>query len=566
MDNHPISELLSEIGVFLELLGENVFKIRAYENAARAVDTYPGRIADLDEKQLQEIPGIGKAISEKIHTYCATGRLAYYEEIKAQIPPGLVEMLRIPSLGPKRTRLLHDKLKISTVTELEEACKGNRLAGLDGFGEKSQTKILDGIQLLSTFKDQHLLADVLPLAELLVAHLKKCKAARRIEIAGSLRRRKKIVKDMDIVVSSDRPDDVSAWFVKADGVSDVIGSGETKTSVRLDGKIQADLRIVKDVEFPYALHHFTGSKAHNIAMRSLAKDRGLKISEYGVFKGNRRIAAKDEEAFFKIFKLDFIPPELREDRGEIEAAAEGRLPDLITENDVRGVFHVHTTWSDGKASIEAMADAAKSRGYSYLAITDHSKTSSYANGLSEERLNKQISEIAALNKKNPGIRILTGSEVDILPDGTLDYDDAMLEKLDVVIAAIHSNFGMKSDEMTKRICRALEHPRVNILAHPTGRLLLSRPGYEFDWEAVLRCAAKHGKAIELNANPQRLDIDPANAKRAAELGVKISINPDAHRVEGLDDMRFGVSAARRGWLTKKDVINTLRVEKVLGKT
>lgn len=555
MENRQISELLSDIGVFLELLGENTFKIRAYENASRAVDGYSGRISELDEKQLMEIPGIGKAIAEKISIFATTGALPYFDELKSKIPAGLVEMLRIPSLGPKRAKLLFEKLNIDSIDALGRACEENRLMTLDGFGEKSQTKILDGIRMLSTFRDQHLLADVLPLAEMLVAYLKKCKAVQRIEVAGSLRRRKKIVKDIDIIVSSKRPDEVAAMFLKADGVTDVIGSGKTKTSVRLNGKIQADLRIVTDDEFPYALHHFTGSKAHNIAMRSLAKDRGYKISEYGVFKGKKRIAAGDEEALFKIFKMDFIPPELREDRGEVQAAMEGRLPDLVTEGDIRGVLHVHTNWSDGKADLEVMVKEAKRRKYKYIGITDHSKTSSYAKGLTVERLKNQMNEIAGLNKKNPGIRILTGNEVDILPDGTMDYEDEILSRLDVVIAAVHSNFGMKPDEMTRRICRALEHPHVDILAHPTGRLLLKRQGYEFDWEEVLKCAAKNGKAIELNANPERLDIDPIHSKRAAELGVRVSINPDAHKPEGLDDVRYGVWAARRGWLTKKDVVN-----------
>jgi len=551
-----VSELLSEIGVVLELLGENTFKVRAYENAARAVDAYTGRIAELDEKQLQEISGIGKGLAEKIHMYCSIGYLPYYEDLKKKIPRGLVEMLRIPSLGPKRAKLLFDKLKIDSVAALETACAEGRLAALEGFGEKSQAKIMEGIRMLSTFRDQHLLAEVLPLAERLVAHLKKCKAVRRIEIAGSIRRRKKLVKDLDIVVSSDRPGDVSEAFVGADGVTEVIARGDTKTSVRLADKIQADLRVVADDEFPYALHHFTGSKAHNIALRSLAKDRGLKISEYGVFKGKKRIAAKDEESFFKIFGLAFIPPELREDRGEIAAAAEGGLPDLVTDRDIKGILHVHTNWSDGMADLEVMVKEAARRGYQYIAITDHSQTSYYAKGLPVERLKKQMAEIAAINKKRPGIRVLAGSEVDILPDGRLDYDDDLLASLDVVIAAVHSHFGMKPDEMTKRICRALEHPEVDILAHPTGRLLLTRPGYEFDWEAALKCAARHGKSVELNANPQRLDIDPVHAKRAAQLGVKISINPDAHRVEGLDDMRYGVWAARRGWLGRKDIINT----------
>ena len=556
MENPQVSELLSEIGVVLELLGENTFKVRAYENAARAVDAYTGRIAELDEKQLQEISGIGKGLAEKIHMYCSIGYLPYYEDLKKKIPRGLVEMLRIPSLGPKRAKLLFDKLKIDSVAALETACAEGRLAALEGFGEKSQAKIMEGIRMLSTFRDQHLLAEVLPLAERLVAHLKKCKAVRRIEIAGSIRRRKKLVKDLDIVVSSDRPGDVSEAFVGADGVTEVIARGDTKTSVRLADKIQADLRVVADDEFPYALHHFTGSKAHNIALRSLAKDRGLKISEYGVFKGKKRIAAKDEESFFKIFGLAFIPPELREDRGEIAAAAEGGLPDLVTDRDIKGILHVHTNWSDGMADLEVMVKEAARRGYQYIAITDHSQTSYYAKGLPVERLKKQMAEIAAINKKRPGIRVLAGSEVDILPDGRLDYDDDLLASLDVVIAAVHSHFGMKPDEMTKRICRALEHPEVDILAHPTGRLLLTRPGYEFDWEAALKCAARHGKSVELNANPQRLDIDPVHAKRAAQLGVKISIKPDAHRVEGLDDMRYGVWAARRGWLGRKDIINT----------
>lgn len=565
MDNVQVSRILSEIGTFLELLGENMFKVRAYENAARAVDTCAGRIADMDEKQLQEIPGIGKAIAEKIHEYCATGRSQYYEDLKAKIPAGLVEMLRIPGLGPKRVRVLHEKLNIDTMAQLEESCRQGRLAALDGFGEKSQAKILDGIKLQSSFQGQYLMADVLPLAEMLVAHLKKCGAVQRVEIAGSLRRRKKIVKDLDILVSSKHPDEVAAWFLKADGVTDVIGSGGTKTSVRIAGKTQADLRIVADDEFTYALHHFTGSKAHNIAMRSLAKDRGLKISEYGVFRGKKRLAAKDEAAFFRIFKLDFIPPELREDRGEIQSAADGTLPDLVKESDLQGLLHIHTNWSDGRASLDEMVDAAAARGYKYISINDHSKTSSYAGGLTPDRLREQIAYIAALDKKRRGIRVLTGSEVDILPDGALDYDDELLSKLDVVVAAVHSHFGMKPDEMTRRLCRALEHPALDILAHPTGRLLLSRPGYDFDWEAVLQCAARNGKTIELNANPERLDIDPVHAKRAAQLGVRVSIDPDAHDPDGLDDVRYGVWAARRGWLTKKDVLNTATAEKILGR-
>ncbi len=557
MENSQISDLLSEIGVYLDLLGENIFKVRAYENAARAVASQSGRMAELDEKQLQEIPGIGKAIAEKIRMYCSTGKLPYADELRSKIPPGLVDMLRIPSLGPKRAKLLFEKLKIESIAALQDACEQNRLVDLEGFGERSQAKILDGIRMLATFKDQHLLAEVLPIAERVIRHLKKSKLVQRIEAAGSIRRRKKIVKDIDILVSSKRPGDVSEVFLGMEGISDVIGRGDTKTSVRIGGKIQVDLRVVSDDEFPYALHHFTGSKAHNIAMRSLAKERGMKISEYGVFKGTKRIAAKDEAAFFKIFGLDFIPPELREDRGEILAAGDGALPKLVSESDIAGVLHVHTNWSDGLAPLETMVQEAGRRGYRYIAITDHSKTSTYANGLSTDRLQKQMGEIGTMNKKNPGIRILTGSEVDILPDGSLDYGDDLLSKLDVVIAAVHSHFGMKPDEMTRRICRALTHPEVDILAHPTGRLLLTRQGYEFGWDEVLRCAAEKGKAIELNANPQRLDIDPAHAKRAAEMGVKISINPDAHRPEGLDDMRYGVWAARRGWLTRKDVLNSV---------
>ncbi|MGB9679794.1 MAG: DNA polymerase/3'-5' exonuclease PolX [Thermoanaerobacteraceae bacterium] len=564
MDKKEIANILNNIGLLLEIKGENPFKSRAYYNAARTIELLDEDIEILvKENRLKDVKGIGEAINKKITELVLTGKMKYYEDLKASIPEGLVEMLKIPGLGPKKIKTIYEKLDITTIRELEYACIENRLVDLPGFGEKTQKKILEGIQFVKEFSGQHLYAESYTEALKLKEYLDMSKTALVTEIAGSLRRKKEIVKDIDILAASSDASKVMEAIVNYPWVKEVIAKGDTKTSVILKSGINADLRVVTEKQFPYALHHFTGSKEHNTSMRHRAKQMGIKMNEYGLFKGDKLIECKSEEDIFNKLGLLYIPPELRENMGEIEAAEKGELPKLIEEKDIKGIFHVHTKYSDGANTLVEMVEAARKSGYKYIGITDHSKSAFYAGGLKEEDLVRQWEEIDKLNNKYNDIVIFKGIESDILPDGSLDYEEDILKKFDFVIASIHSNFRMSKEEMTKRIIKAIENKYTTIIGHITGRLLLARDSYEIDIYEVIEAAGYYGKKIEINANPYRLYLDWRYVKYAKEKGVKLAICTDAHGIEGLNDIKYGVGIARKGWLEAKDVINTYEVEEVL---
>lgn len=558
-----VIKILEEIAILLELTGENPFKSRAYQNAARNLEKVESDLNEMVRQgKIYEIEGIGDAIGKKIAELMHTGKLEYYDKLKSSVPPGHLEMLRISGLGPKKIHTLYKELGITTVGELEYACHENRLIELKGFGKKSQENILAGIEKLKAYKERRLYAEVEGQAEALLKSLKENKNISAISIAGSLRRGNETVKDIDILASSRHPEKLARAFAELDQVASVIAQGETKVSVVLKSGINADLRIVTEDEFPYALHHFTGSKEHNTAMRGRAKDMDIKMNEYGLFHGEKNIVCRSEEDIFSALNLLFIPPELRENMGEIEAAQKGVLPQLVEEKDVRGLFHIHTNFSDGTDTLESIVEAAKKMGLKYIGISEHSRSAYYAGGLKVEDIQRQHELIANLNDKHAPFYIFKGIESDILPDGSLDYDEEILARFDFVITAVHSNFNMSAEEMTGRIKKALQNNYTTMLAHPTGRLLLSREPYALNIMEIIDTAAKFGKALELNANPHRLDLDWRNCIYAKKKGVKIAINPDAHHIAGLQDISFGVKIARKGWLTKNDCLNCLNLEKM----
>ncbi len=564
LDKQQVAAVLEEIAELLEIKGENPFKTRAYQNAARAIEGADREIGDLVETgELRAIKGIGEKIAEKIETLVRTGKLAYHEDLKQDIPAGVLEMLRIPGLGPRKAAALHEKLGVKSVRELEYACHENRLVDLEGFGEKSQANILKGIEFVKRHAGSFLWSEAWKQAETLLAALRNISAVREAEVGGSLRRRKEVVHDVDLLAASERPEDVVKRFVTLPGVERTLAAGDTKGSVVLDTGFQIDLRVVKPREYPFALHYFTGSKAHNIAVRGLAQKKGYKLNEYGLWKGSRSIACASEPDLFSKLGLAWIPPEMREDTGEIDAAAKGEIPRLVEVEDLRGVFHTHSTWSDGRATIEQMAKAAQKIGLSYLGLSDHSRSAAYAGGLPEEAIARQHAEIDALNGRLRGFRVLKGIECDILPDGKMDYPDKVLARFDFVIGSVHSRFNMTEREMTARICRAIANPHVSWIGHPTGRLLLAREGYPLDTRAIIDAAAKHGKFVELNAHPLRQDVDWQGCRYARQKRVLVSINPDAHATDGIADIRYGIGTARRGWLTKEDVLNALSLDQVM---
>jgi DNA polymerase (family 10) len=566
MDAKQVARILDEIGEILAIKGENPFKTRAYENAARTVE---GLGSGLDELvaagTLTEIKGIGGALAKKITELVTTGSLKYYDELRASIPDGLLEMTRIPGMGPKKIRAVYEKLGISTVGELEYACKENRLVALDGFGAKTQQNILAGIEQLKRHADQYLYSQASAQARAVVEALESLgtRVVERLSIAGSLRRRKEVIRDIDVVAASSNPKKLMSFFVGLDFVEANVAHGDTKSSVRLASGINCDLRVVPDAQYPYALLYLTGSKDHNIAIRARGKAKVYKINEYGLFRGERNIACEDEAAIYEKLGLAYIPPELREDMGEIEAAEQGALPTLIEDGDVRGILHVHSDYSDGVHTIEQLAKAATDLGAHYLGIADHSRSAQYANGLSPERVTQQHKEIDSLGKKLKGFRVLKGIEADILADGKLDYPDKVLKTFDFVIAAVHSRFTLGKEAMTKRIITAMRNPHVGMLAHPTGRLLLSREPYEVDMDAVIAEAATLGVVLEINANPHRLDLDWRLCKRAKDQGCRFAVCPDAHRTDDLADTFYGVGIARKGWLEAADVVNTRPVDEAL---
>ncbi|PIP59209.1 MAG: histidinol-phosphatase [Verrucomicrobia bacterium CG_4_10_14_3_um_filter_43_23] len=562
MNKREIAQILDEIAVLLELKGENPFKIRAYQNAARALETFQGNFEETIKKgHLEDIPGVGKAIEEKILTLHKTGKLAYYQELAASIPEGLIKMLDIPGLGGKRIKLIHDNLGIETIEDLKLACQAGKIAQLPGMGAKSQNNILAGIEHLVAYSQRHLWWEAYHIAEPILNELKHLPETVHADLAGSLRRRLETIGDLDFVVGSKDPQAIMDWFTKHHSVESVTAKGETKSSVRLKGGIQADLRVVAPEQYYFALHHFTGSKDHNIQMRQRALHMGYSLSEWGLKaeKDDHKDInhVKGEAELFKALKLSYIPPELREGLDELDLAAKDKIPHLVQESDIRGVFHNHTVASDGVHTLEQMAETADSYEWEYLGIADHSKSSRQANGLDEERLLAQIAEIRTLNKsKRFNTHIFAGTECDILPDGSLDFEDAILKELDYVVVSIHSNFNMDEDAMTKRIIKAIEHPYTSILAHPTGRLLLRREPYAVDMMKVIDAAIANKVIIELNANPYRLDMDWRLWRNVAERNILCSINPDAHSREQLMFYKAGINIARKGMLTKEHILNT----------
>jgi len=578
MTKNEIADVLEQIGVLLELKGENPFKVRAYQSGARALEAIEE--ADLrrlvEAGELQSVKGIGEALAQKIAELYTTGRLEFFEKLKASVAPGLVELLEIPSLGPKKIKILHEKLGVNSIALLAAACAAGLVAELPGFGAKTQEKILAGIKNREAYGRRHLWWDAATVAEQIVNGLRSLPSVIRAESAGSLRRGLETVGDLDFIVAAREVAPVVDWFVAMAGVKEVTARGETKASVRFESGLQADLRLVPDEQFPFALHHFTGSKDHNVQMRQRALARGLSLSEWGLLpaegegtvkekagRATDKPAIRSEAELFAALDLAFIPPELREGLGEIEAAARGALPRLVEYADLRGTFHNHTTASDGRNTLNEMVAAAQARGWDYLGIADHSKSSFQANGLNEERLQRQIDAIAALNASGQfKTHVFSGTECDILTDGRLDFDDGLLARLDYVVASVHNVFSQDEATMTARIVRAIEHPRTTILGHLTGRLLLRREAYKVDVAKVIDAAIAHGVIIELNASPMRADMDWRHWRKAAERGLLCAITPDAHETTSLDYMRYGVLAARKGWLTREQVLNTRSLAEV----
>jgi DNA polymerase (family 10) len=558
--NRDVAEIFNEIADLLDIKGENQFRIRAYRTAARTVSNLSSNIADMVEQNedLGELPGIGKELSDKIVEIVHTGTLKQLEKLRKEISPQLRDMMMISSLGPKRVKLLHEKLGVSTLEELEKAAEAGRVRTIKGLGKKTEESILRDVQKVIEGSKEHryLWYEMEEYAEPLVEYLSALESIDKISIAGSYRRRQETVGDLDILVTCKDAESVMDRFASYDEVGRVVSRGDTRSTVILGSAIQVDLRVVSDESYGAALHYFTGSKDHNVAIRKIAVSKGLKLNEYGIFEKEEKVAGKTEEEVYAQFGLHYIEPEMRENRGEIEAAKEGTLPDLVTIDDIRGDLQVHSKESDGNVSIEEMVEGARDRGYEYLAITDHSKRVTMAKGLDAKRLRKQIEEIDTLNSRIKGIRILKSCEVDILEDGSLDLPDEILEELDLTTCAVHYNTNLSEKRQTERVIRAMDNAHFNILAHPTGRLIGSRDPYPLDIERVMKAAVERGCSMEINADPERLDLNDIHCKMAREIGLKVSISTDAHSIGGLDQMRFGVAQARRGWLTPEDVLNT----------
>lgn len=564
MDRKEIADILDECGTLLELKGENPFRANAYRNASRAIQQLEGNVGEmLADGSLAKVKGLGQTMIEKIEEMLTTGKLSFYEKLKVEIPQGLVDMLRLSGFGPKRIKQVYSDLGIDSIESLKVACEDGRVAGLKGFGQKSATKLLESIQFLETSGQRLMLPIALELAERLRDALMEHPGVKRIEICGSLRRRKETIGDIDLLVSSDDAAPIMNLFVEHPDVMQVVGHGPTKSSVVLKNGINADLRVVTDEQFPFALHYFTGSKQHNVAMRARAQEFGLKLNEYELSGPKGSVKCKEESDIFNALGLDYIAPELREDTGEIQAALTHQLPILLELKDITGFFHCHTNASDGVDTLEEMVSDCRKRGYKYLGIADHSKSAFYANGLSVDRIRQQHEQIDKLNKKYKDFRVFKGIESDILADGSLDYDDDVLATFDYVVASIHQPMNMSAKQMTERVIRAIRHPLCTMLGHPTGRLLLRRDPFPIDMEAVLKEAARCGTMIEINSSPYRLDLDWIFCKRAKALGVTLVINPDAHSTHDYDNIPCGVATARRGWLTKENIFNTQDAKNII---
>lgn len=556
--NAEIAAVFDEIADLLEIEEANPFRVRAYRNAARRLEELGRSVASMIDKgeDLTAIPGIGADLAGKIAEVVRTGTCELRERLRREVPPAVTGLLQIPGLGPKRVRVLYHELDVHTLGQLERAARDGRIRGLHGFGEKTERRILEAIGAHAGKLARFRLAHAAQAADALVAHLRAAPGVDRVEVAGSLRRRRETVGDLDLLATSSDPAGTVAHFAKYDAIARMLSSGETRASAVLRTGMQVDLRVVDAAAYGSALVYFTGSKAHNIAIRRMAQQRGLKINEYGVFRGERRIAGETEASVYRALGLPEIPPELREDRGEVDAAREGRLPKLVELADLRGDLHMHTKATDGHASVREMALAAKAMGLEYVAITEHSKRLAMAHGLDADRLAKQIDEIDRVNASLRGITVLKGIEVDILEDGRLDLPDAVLARLDLVIGAVHSRFDLSRDRQTERVLRAFDNPLLTMLAHPTGRLLGEREPYDIDMARVIRAAAQRGVFLELNAHPSRLDLLDTWCMQAKARGVLVSVNSDAHSTLEFGNLRFGIGQARRGWLGRRDVLNT----------
>lgn len=561
--NAEIAEIFEQIAKMLSILDENPFKIRAYKKAALNILELNENIEDrVSQDDVTDIPGVGKDLANKVKEYVESGEIKEFDKLQEKVPLEMTELLGILGLGPKTLALLYRELHVRGLEDLEKVLDSDEVLTFKGLGQKKVDEIKKGIPLLKQKRDRTRLGIALPLAETIKKEVEAIKGTEGTIIAGSIRRMRETIKDIDILTISDDTERTVKEFTELPFVKDVLASGSTKGSVITKDGIQVDLRVVGPESYGGALQYFSGSQAHNIRLRSIAQKNGLRINEYGIFKGEDKIAGEAEKQMYSTLDLPFIPPELREDRGEIEAAIDGNLPDLIELRDIKGDLHMHTTWSDGKATIQEMAESAMELGYEYVAITDHSPSSTIANGLSIERLKDKKQELVSVNKKIKGINILMGSEVDITTDGTLDYPDEVLKELDVVIASVHSGFKMDRDTITKRILTALENPYVHALGHPTGRLINQRDPYDVDIDQLIEAALKHDKALEVNSSYQRLDLKDLHVKKAVEAGVKIIISTDAHRPKGLLQMRYGIGTARRGWVQKKDVLNALEFDEL----
>ena len=576
MDKNQVANLLDEVGTLLELKeGTNPFEVRAYQNAARAVNALDGDIEQLTrEGKLKGVPGLGSTIIKRIEELVNTGHMALYDELVATTPAIKLEMMRIPGVGPKKINVIYNQLHVNSIEELEQACKEGKVAALPGFGKKTQDNILQGLAFLAQHSGRFLYPVAEEEAQRIYEVLRALPEIVRLEIGGSLRRRRETIGDIDMVasVADDAGDDVRrkimSIFTSQPSVEAVTGKGETKSSVVLKSGINMDLRVVNDSQFPYTLHHFTGSKEHHIPLRRRALSMNMTINDYGLFRGKEPnlelIPCKNEADIYAALGMDYIEPELREDMGEIEAAVQHTLPKLVQLSDLKGVLHVHSVWSDGQNTIREMAEACLARGFTYVGITDHSKVAAYAGGLNEDALRRQGEEIDRLNEEFAGrIHLLKGTECDILRDGSLDFSDDVLASLDFVVASIHSQFNLSQEEQTQRMLRAISNPYVDIIGHPTGRILLTRDGYPLDIDAVIDAAAEHNVCIEINAHPSRFDLDWRYLHHARDKGIKIPIDPDAHSIEGLDVLRYGIGIARKGWLRPEDVLNTLSTRKLL---
>jgi DNA polymerase (family 10) len=564
MKNKELADLFEKMADILEFKGENPFKISAYRKASRIIGDLTQDIEEIAEQgELKNIPGIGEGMAQKIVEYLKSGKVSKFEEVRKGVSDELIAIMDIPGMGPKTLSMLHKEKGISNFSQLEKALEDGSLMGLFGIGEKKIENIKRGILLLKQSQGRMNLGIAFPVAKRIVETLRQNAGSKKIEWAGSLRRMKENIGDIDILATGPNKEKIVQTFTHLPEVKEVLASGETKASVIVEGGTQIDLRVVEEDSYGAALQYFTGSKGHNIHLRGIAKAKGLKINEYGVFKGKKKIAGKEEKDVYRSLGMDWIEPELREDRGEIEAAQKKGLPKLVQECEIKGDLHVHSKWSDGTSSIEEIAKAAQKMGYQYVAICDHTKSLKIAHGLDESRLMKQIEEIDRINEKLKGFQILKGTEVDILTDGRLDLSEKILEKLDFVVASVHSGFKQDKERMTKRIIKALENPCIHVLGHPSGRLLGARDPYEVEIDELMEAAKKYGKALEINAYFERLDLNDIHCRKAKEMGIRVGIGTDSHHLDQMWMMSLGVAVARRGWLETKDVLNTLSLKEIL---